>query len=106
MSEKSVTVTDALGAGPSFVRAVVPRVALAPVNEKEFPHYFKRVPSGVTHVDVYWVLEAFGVASQPVGHAIKKLLCAGQRGAKGREKDLLEAIASLKRALELENQGP
>lgn len=79
---------------------------LAPVNTQEFPHYFKKVPSGVTHVDVYWVLEAFGVTSQPVGHAIKKLLCAGQRGAKGREKDLLEAIACVKRALELENQGP
>lgn len=87
-------------------KAFINGVPINPVNTQEFPHYFKKVPSGVTHVDVYWVLDAFGVTSQPVGHAIKKLLCAGQRGAKGREKDLLEAIACIKRALELESQGP
>lgn len=70
-------------------------------NERSWPHYFKRVPDGVTHVDVYWVLEAWAV-SHPIGHAIKKLLCAGARGSKDRVKDLNEAIASIRRALELE----
>lgn len=43
-----------------------------------------------------------GNESNPIGHAIKKLLCAGARGSKDREKDLNEAVASIQRALELE----
>jgi hypothetical protein len=72
-----------------------------PKQRKKFPHYYKEIPKGVTHVDVYWVVEAWGV-SNPVGHAVKKLLAAGQRGSKAREKDLREAIVSVQRALELE----
>lgn len=72
-----------------------------PVNTKSYPHYFKSVPANQTHVDVYWVLEAWQT-SNPIGHAVKKLLCAGHRGSKDRAKDLMEAIASIQRALELE----
>ena len=54
-------------------------------------------------VDVYAVLDAFSVTSQPLGHAIKKLLAAGQRnGGKSVKQDLEEAISSIKRAIELE----
>lgn len=52
-------------------------------------------------IDVYRVLDLFGVTDQAVGHAVKKLLCAGQRGAKGREQDLREAHASIGRALQM-----
>jgi hypothetical protein len=71
-------------------------------NEKEYPHYFKRVPKTDSHVDVYWVLAAWEVNSAPIAHAVKKLLCAGQRGSKDRTKDLKEAMQSIQRALELE----
>lgn len=54
-------------------------------------------------VDVYAVLEAFEVTSQPIGHAIKKLLCAGVRGKGDRRQDISEARDALTRALELES---
>ena len=73
-----------------------------PAGALEYPHYFREVPLGLTHVDVYWVLDAWEVNSSPVAHAIKKLLCAGKRGAKDRVKDLQEAGKSVKRAIELE----
>ncbi len=71
-------------------------------NSKVYPHYFRKLPEGETHVDVYWVLGAWNVNSAPVAHAIKKLLCAGNRGQKQREQDLEEALHSLQRAIELE----
>jgi len=67
----------------------------------EYPHYFKPVPT-TSHVDVYWVLTAWEVHCPAVAHAVKKLLCAGQRGVKDRVRDLEEAVASVKRAIELE----
>lgn len=53
-------------------------------------------------VDVYSVLEAFGVTCPARQHAIKKLLAAGIRGKGDTESDLQEAIASIERALSLE----
>lgn len=52
-------------------------------------------------VDVYDVLQAFGVTCPALQHAIKKLLCAGLRGAKSAEQDISEAANSCKRAIEL-----
>jgi hypothetical protein len=37
-------------------------------------------------------------------HAIKKLLCAGQRGIKDQKQDVQEAIASLLRYLEMQTE--
>lgn len=54
-----------------------------------------------TLVDVYSVLDAFGVTCPATQHAIKKLLMPGQRGAKSREDDLLEASRSMVRALDM-----
>lgn len=71
-------------------------------NDKKFPHYFKQIPDGVTHVDVYHVLRLFAVDDGAIAHALKKLLCAGKRGSKGRQTDISEAIASLTRCLELD----
>lgn len=72
-----------------------------------FPHYFKPLPPGCTHVDVYRVLDLFGVTDAPIQHAVKKLLCAGQRGAKDQAQDVAEAIATLRRWQEMraEEQG-
>ena len=52
-------------------------------------------------VDVYDVLQAFGVSCPALQHAIKKLLCAGLRGAKSAEQDISEAANSCRRAIEL-----
>lgn len=54
------------------------------------------------HVDVYCVLVAFNVTDQMVGHAIKKLLCAGERGKGDRLADLKGAMAALNRAIDFE----
>ena len=55
-------------------------------------------------VDVYNVLEAFEVTNPATAHAVKKLLACGQRGYKDIQQDLQEAIDSLKRAKELEDE--
>lgn len=65
--------------------------------------YFKDVQT-LKSVDVYRVLVLFDVRSHPVGHAIKKLLCAGKRGAKDYRQDLLEAKASIDRELAMLNE--
>lgn len=70
---------------------------------KKHSHYHKPVKGRET-IDVYDVLDLFEVKSHAVGHAIKKLLMAGQRGAKDYRQDLSEAIDSIERELEL-NRG-
>lgn len=68
--------------------------------DKRFSHYFKSV-IGFEYIDVYRVLTLFEVHSPPIQHAVKKLLCAGIRGAKDQRKDIEEAIVALNRALEM-----
>lgn len=63
----------------------------------KYPHYFKRIPEGLTHIDVYGVLRLFNVQSQEIGHAIKKLLVPGVRGSKSSTQDIQEAIDTLER---------
>lgn len=52
-------------------------------------------------IDVYDVLNAFGVTCPAAQHAIKKLLMPGKRGHKSELGDLLEARASVDRAIDL-----
>lgn len=59
-------------------------------------HYFKDV-SSLQQIDVYRVIELFEVPAGPVDHAVKKLLCAGNRGHKDLERDIQDAIDSLVR---------
>jgi hypothetical protein len=68
--------------------------------------YLKQIKESTTHgltinVDVYDVLVAFGVENPAIQHAVKKLLCAGQRGAKDLETDLHEAAQSISRAIQI-----
>lgn len=72
-----------------------------PANQPLYPHYFRKTPN-TTHVDINWFLEAWDVG-HTVGHAVKKLMCLGQRGVKGKLQDLEEARNSLNRAIELEH---
>ena len=60
-----------------------------------YSHYHKPCP--YEYVDVYRVLELFGVTDPCLQHAIKKLLVAGGRGAKTAPKDIAETIVTLTR---------
>lgn len=59
-------------------------------------HYFKNVRH-LDGIDVYRVLDLFVVTDPCLQHAIKKLLCAGGRGAKDMEQDVQEAMDTLER---------
>ena len=67
-------------------------------------HYFKSV-AHLAQVDVYRVLELFGVTNPAIAHAAKKLLVAGGRGAgKSIDKDIQEAIDTLVRWQAMRNE--
>ena len=55
-------------------------------------------------IDVYDVLNAFGVTCPAAQHAIKKLLMPGKREHKSELGDLLEARASVDRAIDLAHE--
>ncbi|MNI61440.1 hypothetical protein D3C73_1167120 [compost metagenome] len=55
----------------------------------------------VVTVDVYRVLEAFGVTSAPLQHLVKKALCAGLRGHKDRTQDLSDILLSAQKAVDM-----
>lgn len=60
--------------------------------------YDKALRKEQSTIDVYDVLDSFGVVNPAVQHAIKKMLCTGTRGYKDYHQDLQEAIDSLERA--------
>lgn len=66
--------------------------------------YRREIKPGVL-IDVYDVLQAFGVTNPADAHAIKKLLMASQRGHKNGETDRLEAIQAIERAIEMERDN-
>lgn len=70
----------------------------------KYKHYFKDV-SHLTHIDVYRVLDLFSVTDPALGHAAKKILCAGIRGAKDQAKDVQEAIDTLTRWQEMQKEN-
>lgn len=57
--------------------------------------------SGNCVIDVYRVIDAYGIQCPAVAHALKKLLCTGTRGYKDYPQDLVEAIRSIEEALAL-----
>lgn len=59
--------------------------------------YQKRLRNNIA-IDVYDVIDAWNVTNPAIQHAIKKALQAGQRGYKGWEQDIEEAIDSLEAA--------
>jgi hypothetical protein len=68
-------------------------------------HYHKDV-THLKSIDVYRVLSLFNVTDQVIGHAIKKLLVAGGRGAgKDVAQDIQEAIESLIRWQEMSKEN-
>lgn len=95
---------------PNVIKPHEGAVGSGGVSMQEFPipaklrkhnHYFKKLPEGVTHIDVYRTLELWGVTDQCIGHAIKKLLVPGRRGGKDVARDIQDAIDSLLRWQEM-----
>ena len=58
-------------------------------------HYFKPCPYDT--LDVYRVINIFGVTDPCIQHALKKLLCSGVRGHKDQSKDIQDVIDTLER---------
>tara|TARA_B110000014_G_C20125774_1_gene599561 strand:- start:5696 stop:5917 length:222 start_codon:yes stop_codon:yes gene_type:complete len=63
--------------------------------------YDRPTPSGET-MDVYDVIEAFGVRCPALQHLIKKALCTGVRGHKDIMEDLRDIESSAASAIRLE----
>jgi hypothetical protein len=71
-----------------------------------YSHYYRPIPPGVTHVDLYRFASMFNITDQAIFHAIKKLVVPGLRtGGKSTRQDVEEAIASLRRWLEMEDEN-
>lgn len=84
-------------------------MSTTPITNHEGKKYLRVIYSALDgdtsiEVDVYEILEAFPQPDHPSGHAIKKLLCAGDRGKGTRLQDLIGAMAALNRAIELEQR--
>lgn len=79
-----------------------PEVSGIKHDQGKHSHYFKDV-SDLDEIDVYRVCDLFEVKDESgaTQHAIKKLLCSGQRGVKDKRKDIQEAIDTLNRKLEM-----
>ena len=81
------------------------------ISEHEGKKYLRVIESAVddhpgrrVEVDVYCVLEAFKVTCPARAHAIKKLLCCGNRGKGSELQDLLGVEAAVARAIELQKR--
>lgn len=64
-------------------------------------NHYRRDVRHLDIIDVYRVLKLYGVTDPCVQHAVKKLLCSGQRGVKTESQDVREAIDSLNRHLQM-----
>lgn len=74
-----------------------------PMSAK-YPKYYKRIPAGVSELDVYGVCKMFPVTDDSgcINHARKKLLVPGTRtGGKSFYDDIKEARDTLTRWMEL-----
>lgn len=66
-------------------------------------HYYRNVEH-LKNIDVYRTLDLFGVTHPCLQHAAKKILCAGQRGHKDQQRDVQEAIDTLRRWQEMQEE--
>lgn len=69
------------------------------IMPRKHSHYFKPCP--FDKVDIYRLLTMYEVTDPCIQHAVKKLLLAGDRGAKDEAKDVQEAIDTLLRWQEM-----
>lgn len=109
----NVVMTDGNGNIIRIQEEQIPPLLIQTVREYEGKKYLRTIKPAVLgagapiEVDVYCVLKAFGVTSGPVGHAIKKLLCAGSRGKGDYLADLRGVLAAVNREIDqvLEDQN-
>lgn len=78
-----------------------------PITEHEGKKYLRTIvdttdPAKTCQIDVYAVIVAYQITCPAVAHALKKLLCAGQRGKGDVIADLTGAIAAINRAIQLQ----
>lgn len=73
-----------------------------PSEPKFYPYTYKGI-----RLDPYRIADVYGITNHAQFSALKKVLCAGGRGAKNREQDIREAIVALERMLEMaeEDEG-
>ena len=67
---------------------------------KKHNHYFRDV-SKLNQVDVYRLIDLFGVTHPVAQHILKKSLAAGQRGHKDLKRDIQDIVDSGERWLEM-----
>jgi hypothetical protein len=71
----------------------------------KYPKYYKRVPEGVSVLDIYAVCKMFDVTDAALSHSLKKIMLPGTRtGGKSRYDDIKEARDTLNRWLELNKE--
>lgn len=99
-------ITDATGAAVYPITQTKPdKVTLSDFNaENKYARKLYPLAGEPVMVDVYRVIDAFGVTDPAIQHAIKKLLMPGKRGAKGAVQDLEEAAFSIRQSVELMKQ--
>ena len=73
------------------------------VKERKHAYYHKSV-AHLSSIDIYRVLDLFQVTDHAIGHAVKKLLVAGARGYKDQGRDVQEAIDTLQRWQEMQDE--
>lgn len=63
---------------------------------EKYPHYYKDIRN-LNIIDIYRFFDLFEVTDPCIQHSLKKLAVGGKRGAKDYEKDIKEAMDTLKR---------
>lgn len=63
---------------------------------EKYPHYYKDIRH-LNIIDIYRFFDLFEVTDPCIQHSLKKLAVGGKRGAKDYEKDIKEAMDTLKR---------
>lgn len=67
-------------------------------------NHYRRAVQHLDTIDIYRVLQLYGVTDPCIQHAVKKLLCSGQRGVKTESQDVQEAIDTLHRYQEMQKE--
>jgi hypothetical protein len=86
-----------------------PSIYGRPITEHGGGKYLRRIypadgDGGPINVDVYCVIEAFGVTCPALQHALKKILACGARGKGDKIDDIHGVFEAMWRARELEMQ--
>lgn len=75
---------------------------LAHYDLKPKHSHYKKDVRHIDTIDIYWICDLYVKDdSGCIQHAVKKLLCCGERGVKDNVKDLQEAIDTIQRKIEI-----